>query len=219
MRRVTFALLFAAASLHAVELTAQACLGLPSFVNGAVHLNVSAAFPDSASAFALGIGAGRHNNLFGNLGGGQVTYEGLDEKSTLGFLELGYQLPVSRAQLCPIVGGYFGVGPDDPAFGLKITSRSASAGVALGLPIAMRTLTFIPNAAVKYDYVSVKYQEAGLEDLTETASGGILDLGLGIVIRDRLSIQPLAHIPFGGDGDEEMYFGVFASVSFGWRAR
>jgi hypothetical protein len=216
---VTFAALFVAATLHASDLAAQACLGLPSFVNGAVHLNVAAEFPDSASAFAIGVGAGRHNNLFGNLGGGQVTYEGLTEKSTLGFLELGYQVPLSRAQLCPIVGGYFGVGPDEPDFGVKVTSRSASAGIALGLPISVNKLTVIPNAAVKYDYVSVKFEEEGADQITESATGGIVDLGLGLVLSDRFSIQPLAHIPFGGDDGEETTFGVFASFSFGWRVR
>jgi hypothetical protein len=213
------------AVLFSPDAHAQACLGLPSFAGGSVHLNVAGEFPDSATAYAVGIGAGRQNSLFANLGGGQVSYEGLDEKSSFGFLEFGVQFPARRAQICPIAGGSFGVGPDDDTIGLKVTSSSASAGVAIGLPIAVSALTVIPNAAVKYEYLSVKCEvrdvgceEEGFGATRETFTSGLLDLGLGFVFRDRLSVQPLVHIPFGGT-DEDATFGVFASVSFGWRAR
>jgi hypothetical protein len=198
--------------------SAQACLGLPSFAGGSVHLNGAGEFPDSATAWAAGIGAGRPNSLFGNLGGGQASYEGIDEKSTFGFLELGYQLAIGGAQLCPIAGGYFGVGPDDELAGIKLTSRGASAGAALGLPIRAGMLTFIPNAAVKYEYLSIKLDEENVGSSTEDSTSGIVDLGLALVFGDRFSLQPLYHIPFGAD-DVESNFGVFVAFSFGWRAR
>jgi len=47
-----------ASLLCAAAASGQACLGLPSFTNGSVHLNVSGEFPDSATAWAVGIGAG-----------------------------------------------------------------------------------------------------------------------------------------------------------------
>ncbi len=198
---------------------AQACLGLPSFTNGSVHLNAAAEFPDSANAWALGIGAGRPGTLFANLGGGQASFEGLAERSTFGFLEFGVQIPVGRAQLCPIAGGTFGAGPDDPEAGLKLTSRSASAGVALGLPVEAGTLRIVPNIAVKYEYLSARVDEIDFEPLTETFTSGIFDLGLGFIVRDRISFQPIVHFPFGGDDTEEPSFGLFAAFSFGWRAR
>jgi len=197
----------------------QACLGLPSFAGGSVHLNAAGEFPDSAKAWALGIGAGRPNNLFANLGGGQVTFDGLDEKSSFGFLEFGVQIPVGRAQVCPIAGGTFGAGPDDALAGLKLTSRSASAGLALGVPVEAGSLRLVPNFAVKYEYLSVKVDEVDFEPTTDTFTSGIVDLGLGFVLNDRVSLQPLLHFPFGGDEDEAASFGLFASFSFGWRAR
>jgi len=150
--------------------------------------------------------------------GGQVSYDGLDEKTTFGLAELGVQIPVGRAQLCPVAGGYFGAGPDDDAAGLKITSRAASAGAALGFPITLGPLTVIPNTAIKYEYLSVEFDEEGVGPATETSNSGVLDLGLGLVLGDRIGLQPLLHIPFGGE-DEEISFGVFFSASFGWRAR
>jgi hypothetical protein len=207
-------LLFVVAGLSASSVHAQSCLGLPSFSNGSVHLNGAGEFPDSATAYAVGIGAGKPDNLFGNLGVGQVSYEGFDEKSTFGFLEFGYQLALGPAQLCPIAGGSFAAGPDDEAAGIKLTARAASAGLALGLPIGVAAFKVIPNAAVKYEYLSLKVEDEFAGSSNETTNSGIVDLGLALVFFDRLSIQPLYHIPFGGSEGEEANFGVFAAVSF-----
>lgn len=208
-------LLFVAASLRGSVAAAQACLGLPSFAAGAVNVNLAVEFPDSATGYALGIGAGRHNHLFANLGAGQISYDDLDERSTFGFLEFGYQIPLGPAQFCPIAGGALQAGPDDDLLDTKITARAASAGAALGLPLGVRFLTLIPNAAVKYDWVSVKFDEGEFGSTSESSRGGMVDLGLGIVLGNRFSVQPLVHIPFGGDEDEISY-GVFASVRLGW---
>jgi hypothetical protein len=140
---------------------AQACLGLPSFASGSVHLNLAAEFPDSAKAYAVGIGAGRERGLFANLGGSQVSLDGFEGKATSGFLEFGLQVPIARAQLCPIAGGSFGVGPDDDAAGQKVTSNSASGGIAFGLPLGSSSLRVIPNAALRYEYFSQKVEESG----------------------------------------------------------
>ncbi len=211
-------LLAAAAAPSAVR--AQACLGLPSFANGSVHLNVAGEFPDSATAYAVGIGAGKQDALFANLGGGLVEFEGYDQTSKFGFLEFGYQFPLGSAQLCPIGGGTYATGPDDETYGLKVTSRSATGGLALGLPIGMGAFRLIPNAAVKYDHTSVKFDEEGIGSSRETYKTGIVDVGLGFVFFDRISIQPLAHIPiYSNIDDDKVSYGVFGSFSFGWRAR
>jgi hypothetical protein len=214
--KVTIALLLA--TLGASPVAGQACLGLPSFAGGSVHLNGVAEFPDSARVYSGAISAGTHNGLFANLGGGQVSYTGFDEKSTLGFLEFGVSRPVRGAEICPIAGGYLGVGPDDPDIGLKVTSHAAAGGIALGLPLGTATLRIIPNAAVRYQYTSQTVEDEEFGSISETFNDTWMDLGLGIVIRDLIGIQPLAHIPVAGDNDE-VTFGVFVSASTGWRAR
>lgn len=210
----TLVLLCAGSLLCASSASAQACLGLPSFER-AVHLNVAGEFPDSATSYAAAIGAGRRNKVFANLGAAQVSYEGLEQKATLGFLELGAQLPLGGAQLCPVAGGYLAVGPDDDAAGIKVTSRAATAGLSLGFPLGIPGGEVIPNAAVKYEYLSQKVEEEDIGSFSETFSSGVVDLGLGLVFEDRFAIQPLAHFPFGGERDEAS-FGVIASVSFAW---
>ena len=76
----------------------------------------------------------------------------------------------------------------------------------------------IPNAAVYYDYFTQKTEQSGIGSVTDTFNSTIVDLGLGLVFFDRLSLQPLVHIPISGD-DEETTIGVFASFSFGWKAK
>jgi hypothetical protein len=210
-------LLLAASAFPVSGVSAQACLGLSSFTVASVHINGSGEFADSANAYAVGVGAGKHNGLFANLGAGQVLYTGLNH-ATFGFLEFGVQLPVGRMQLCPIAGGQFAVGPDDDAAGIKVTSRAATAGLALGLPIGDHTFKLIPNAAVKYEYLSQKLDEVDIGSSSETLNSGVVDLGVGFGFRDRFSIQPLAHIPFGGQNNKITY-GIFASVSVGRPAR
>jgi hypothetical protein len=201
-----FILIFAASAIG----RAQTCLGLPSFAQHAVHINFAAEFPDSATEYAVGIGAGHHNNLFGNLGGGQVSYDGLDGKSTFGFLEFGYQLPLAGAQLCPVAGGVFAAGPDDDLAGIKTTSRSASIGLAFGYQIGRGQFALIPNLAVNYSAFSQKVQDAD-GSLTDNSNSGTFDLGLSVVISNTFSIQPIVHLPFNSP-DNRKSFGVFASV-------
>lgn len=210
-------LMLSASAFPASGVSAQACLGLPSFTIASVHINGSGEFADSANAFAVGVGAGRHNGLFANLGAGQVLYTGLNH-ATFGFLEFGVQLPVGRMQLCPIAGGQFAAGPDDDGAGIKVTTRAATAGLAFGLPLGDRTFKVIPNAAVKYEYVSQKFDEVDIGSSSETLTSGVVDLGVGFTFHDRFSIQPLAHIPFGGLTNNVTY-GIFASVSVGRPAR
>lgn len=209
-------LLFAGITLYAQQAAAQACLGLPSFANRPAHVTVGLEFPDSASSFAVGLGAGRHNNLFANLGGGQITFEGEASKANLGFLELGYQLAISKAQICPIAGGYFSTGPDDEEIGLKVTTRGAVGGLAAGVPFTVSMLTLVPNAAVRYEYTSQKVDETEIGSANFTSNATTLDLGIGIVVRDFIAVQPLVHVPLSGDGDKS-WFGVYASVAFGWK--
>ncbi|MGH7461009.1 MAG: hypothetical protein ACREMA_08265 [Longimicrobiales bacterium] len=217
-----FFLVLCAAALSASAASAQACLGLPSFNNGSVHLNMASEFPDSARGYAAGIGAGRHNNLFANLGGGIITLDGFDGRVELGFLEFGYQIPISRAQLCPIAGGYLSRGPNDDLIGIEITSYSAAGGLALGLPIQLSALTLIPNVAGRFEYLSQKTVEAELGTFTDTYSTALVDIGFALVFYDRVSIQPLIHIPVYAQDEldpKKTTFGIFAAFSLPWKAQ
>jgi hypothetical protein len=213
MRRlVLLTLLFLAAALRASSAQAQACLGLPSFANGSVRVNLSAEFPEDARSYAAGIGAGKHNGLFGNIGGGQIMYDDYDPKARFGFVEIGMQLPIAGAQLCPVAGGYYARGPDDEDFGIEVTSYGGSGGLALGMPVALSGFSLIPNVAVRYNYSTSEVVETGVGTEESTVKDGLVDLGLAIILANRISVQPLFHIPFASD-DDATSFGVFVSLA------
>jgi hypothetical protein len=95
---------------------------------------------------------------------------------------------------------------------VKATTRGATTGLAVGVPFDLPLVTAIPTAAVKYEYVSQKVEQEGAGEATDITQYGLLDVGLGLVVRGRVSVQPLAHIPFATEDDAEPTFGVFASV-------
>lgn len=204
---IGLALAFSAAGAQA-----QACLGLPSFAHSVVHFNASGEFPDSATAYAAAIGLGKDRSLFANVGAGQVRYEGYDPRATLGFVEIGWQVPFSMAQICPVAGAYYASGPNDDTYGLDIRTKGASGGLALGVPFDLGSVSLIPNVAVRYEYTSTRYTEEGFEPATENAHSGLVDLGLALVLSRRLGVQPLYHIPFNSD-DTEKTIGVFLAIA------
>jgi hypothetical protein len=217
MRIVKLAVVVSAsAALLASDVHAQVCIGLPSFGTASIHVNAAFEFPDSANAVAIGVGGGRDNNVFANVGAGLITYEGFDGQSIFGFLELGYQIGVSRLQICPVVSGYLGSGPDDDDFGIHTSTRGIGGGIAAGLSLGSRSIALIPNVAVRYGFDEVDIEEEGIEEsLTETFEGGSADVGLSIVFGDRVSLQPIIHFPFGSENTERS-FGIFAAVRFPW---
>jgi hypothetical protein len=218
---------------QAAVANAQTCLGLPSFTSGSVHVNVLGQFPDSASGYAVGIGAGRPNNLFANIGGGQFSQDGVEGKQSYGFLEFGYQLPITRlnrAQVCPIAGGYYGQGPDDEAAGDKVTQYSATVGVAAGMAFGSSRFSAIPNLGLRYTFGSTKVDNDDVAlSYDQGFSGGIVELGLAFLFLERFSIQPLVQLPFADDTGDPLYddrklsdkisYNIFASFAFGWRAQ
>lgn len=192
----------------------QACLGLPSFNTHPAHVNATVEFADSATVYAGGIGAGSDKTLFGTIGGGVVRYKNNNEQAKFGFLEFGYQFGLSALKLCPIAGGTFAAGPDDDAAGIKVTSRTATAGAAVGYEISSGSFAIVPNGGIRYNYFSDKIDEADIGSATETSNAVVADIGLSLILRRRISLQPVLHAPLSGD-NRETTFGIFLSIALG----
>lgn len=193
----------------------QTCLGLPTFSAQPAHVNAAIDFADSATVYAGGIGAGSDKALFGTIGGGVVRYKNNNEQAKFGFLEFGYQIALGSLQLCPVAGGTFGAGPDDATAQIKVTSRTATVGGALAYEISSGSFAIVPNGGIRYNYFSDKIDERDIGSATETSSAVMADLGLSLILRRRVSLQPVLHVPLGGD-NRETTFGVFVSIAFGW---
>jgi hypothetical protein len=202
-----------ACALGATSASAQACVGLPSFAGRPFRINGAAEFPEGAKAYAIGIGVGRANGPFATAGAGQASFDDLDGKATIVFAEAGWQIPLGPAQLCPLGGASYAKGPNDEVIGIEASSWSVVGGGALGYPIAAGPAQLIPNVAFRFEHVSQTVTDLVLEDeLTETFDGKVVDLGLALVLGNRISVQPLAHIPVGAEEDEDVTFGVFVSL-------
>jgi hypothetical protein len=203
-----------AGALLASAASAQSCVGLPSFDGKPLHVNVAAEFPDSAKAYGLGLGLGRPNGIYGNAGLLLNTFEWTEENATIGFVDVGFQIPVGPLQLCPIAGVSYAVGPNDEALWDDITSWQVAGGAALGLPLRTGFASVIPNVAVRYVHDETTVEVIEIGSATETFDGTVLDLGVALVLGDRISVQPIAHIPMSGE-EEEVSFGVFAALAIG----
>jgi hypothetical protein len=200
--------------LGASSASAQSCVGLPSFEGHPFRINAAAEFPEAAKAYAIGVGVGRANGPFLNAGAWQASYDDFDEKATIGFGEVGWQIPLGPAQLCPLAGGTYGTGPNDDLTGEEITSWSAIGGAAIGYPIEAGPVQIIPNGGFRFEHLSYTIKTPLFEDFSDTANSKVVDLGLALVFANRFSVQPLVHIPVGSeDEDSEASFGVFVSLA------
>jgi hypothetical protein len=204
-----------ASALGASSASAQACVGLPSFEGRPFRINAAAEFPEDAKAYAIGLGVGRANGPFLNAGAWQASYDGISEKATIGFAEVGWQIPLGPAQLCPLAGGTYGTGPDDELNDEEVSSWSAIGGAAIGYPVAAGPVQLIPNGGFRFEHLSYTIKSPFFEeDFSDTADSKVIDLGLALVLANRFSVQPLVHIPVGSeDEDSKASFGVFLSVA------
>jgi hypothetical protein len=199
----------------------QSCLGLPSFANP-FHVTAGWQLGDDWNAYSARLAAGRARGVFGSIGGGRFTQDRIDGAINSATIEVGTQIALGRMQLCPVLGGRYGAATRDyatAAFGRDIdfVQRVAAAGFAFGAPTSVGVLRLLPNAALRYQHAWLRF-DAGPDGSTTTTEGnGLLDLGLGVMLWERLSITPTYSIEFATkDGVEpERYLGVVIAVAFG----
>lgn len=210
MRRL--ALLVAIAITVPNAARAQACLGSVSFATVPVRLGGGAIFGDGYAAYAASLVAGKDNAAFGNVGVVRIYNDDSDDTEDQVFVDVGFQRPVgTRAQLCPIIGGALGTGPDDA--GSEIRSRFASAGLALGATFRPApSVKLIPNGSLRLQYAASDVTAPGSPKETFTDEYGVVGLGFGFILfNDRLSIQPTVQLPFAAD-DNSASYGLTVSV-------
>jgi hypothetical protein len=199
----------------AAELSAQACVGTASFAGGPVRLGGGVSFMDGATQYGAQLGLGRHDGAFGGV---EVARADIDDTEVGGMSYLGsvgYQVPVGtarRAQVCPVGSFRFqriAIEDDEFLGSFEARARTFTAGLAVGAPFpAGATAEFIP-----YGSISMANQRATLEldGFEESASEtfGIIDLGAGFVLNQRITFRPSISFPVGlENSDATMTLGV-----------
>jgi hypothetical protein len=196
---------------------AQACLGSVSFGAVPVRLGGGAVFGKDYTGYSVALVAGKDNALFGDIGVSRTYFDGYDDTGDDVFAELGWQRALgARGQLCPVVGGSIGNGPDDDGFEVK--SHFASAGVALGMTLHPKpSMKAIPNGQLRLGYAVSDVTDEVTGKQTYTDTFGVLGLGLGLTLfNERLAIQPTVQFPFAAD-DNSVSYGIAFSVGIGLR--
>lgn len=200
-------------------LHAQACLGAPSYRVAPLQLGVGASFTDGSKGAGVQVGLGERQGLFMNLGLSLNSYDGIDGSGTSVGGSLGYDVaitptpasgpaPSTSVSLCPIASiGYTKL----PSFSDGVSTYDAheldaGGGVALGVSVtASPTVSVIPFGSFTYNYGRATVSTTGYGSASASDSYGIADLGIGLLLNQRISLRPSVALPVGLDGANPIF--------------
>lgn len=215
-----------ALAASASTVSAQACLGAPSFATSPIRLDASLTSGNDATTYAAGLSFGAARGPFAGASIGRTSFdEEFDEfdadATTIGVhggwdVTLAPASPGARSfSLCPIVGFDFSNGEfDGPGEDIDFSTRTFSAGLALGTRFtASPTLVLVPFGSLAYNHATAEIDDV---DLEESDDFGTIGLGVGFVINRIFTIRPLVNIPVGLE-DADPTFGVSLHLNFGGR--
>ena len=192
---------------------AQTCMGMASYAHGPVQVAGSADFVDGANRFGASAGYGLPGGVFGSANVGTTSYDGLDASLDFG-VNVGYQMKVAKAQVCPVASLGYANGPDSDANGINTSSKSAGFGLAVGTPLGTRRMQIVPTAGLGLVYGKSKIEIDGIGSAEGSDAYGIAQLGVGLVLNQSVSIRPSVAIPLGLTGSDAT-FGVTVGFNFG----
>lgn len=216
------ACLLAAAVLPAAA-DAQTCLGLASFDTHPVRLGASVGSQDDLTSLGLNVNFGQRQGAFGGVGVGLTQFDDddIDEDATTISGSLGYQIPLGTntrsgrgPQVCPIGAVGYTIGPDVGNIDTRVLSLQG--GFALGAPIELTPavrLTPFGALSLLHQRLSITSDDDDNE-INDNESGGLLDLGAGLIFNDRFTIRPSLNIPIGFD-EADTGFTLTLGLSFG----
>ena len=220
--RLAAGLLAAAALLPAARLEAQSCLGNASFDVHPVRLGGSIGSSNDVTTLGLDVNFGQREGTFGGVGIGLTQFDddGIDEDATTISGSLGYQIPLGTTrssrgpQVCPIGAVGYTLGPDVGNVDTRILTLQG--GFALGAPVTLTPavrLTPFGALSLLHQRLSISDDDND-QDFDESESGGIFNLGAGLIFNDRFTIRPSVDIPIGFD-NSDTGFSLTLGLSFG----
>ena len=228
-RKTAFAAALALAFATPAVLAAQTCLGYSSFANGNVQLGAGATFGDDVSVYGAGIGVGAVSGGFigGQIGRATIEIEDADDQSATVFgASGGWQIPLGTptatrtTQFCPIAGVSHLTGEFDED-GISGDFNETDFGIGGAIGVAVRSseaFSIIPFGAVTYNWWSGEVDSDFLS-IEGDANYAALELGVGFLANEWITIRPSAILPFAEDDDFEVdtRYGVTFAFNFGGR--
>lgn len=199
-------------------LSAQACLGNPSFALNHLQVGAGAMGDPNTTTFGANF-VGGSESVFAGLGVGGANFEGFQGSSLLATGTAGFQVPLSSgsAQVCPIVSAQFGFGPNNyNGLGADFSSRAISFGIAAGGELFKTArLAIVPSVSLGFAYTA-GISDGVLARVTATDTYAVAGAALGVVVSDKLSVRPSVSFPIGLDGAEPI-FGIGFALNYGGR--
>jgi hypothetical protein len=211
-RRFAFAAAAAFVLAAPATLVAQTCQGYASFSSGSVQLGAGLEFAEDVTAYGAGIGFGAVNGGFVRGEIARANDDETDVSATNFGVSGGWQLGMgatSALQLCPFAAFNYTDYEED------FSSNEIGLGVAVGTAITSSpALTVAPFGAVSWRRFTMDDVPL-FGDIEE--SYGLLDLGVGFVANEWITIRPHVSLPFAepDDFDVETSYGVRFVFSFG----
>jgi hypothetical protein len=191
---------------------AQTCIGSVSFAEAPLQATGLAAFSSSTQTY-LGSVAKGTDSWFGR-GGAHLTSFSFDSSAKGIFIGAGSEYPVGtggKYKACPLVEITKSWGPS-PGINLDRSSLMVSVGGSVGWEqLVSGTTRVMPTVGLSFDYLrSTLEGDTGFGKFKNTDGSAFanLQLGVGLLFHDTMSLTPGIIVPFGLDG---------AAVSFGVR--
>jgi hypothetical protein len=116
-------------------------------------------------------------------------------------------------QVCPVVGGGLGFGPNNiEGSGIDLSTRGADVGLSVGASMLESPIfDLVPFAGLSLVFGSATLRAGDGSSLTDSQTYGSADIGVGLVISRILTLKPSVSIPFGLQGADAS-FGVGLSL-------
>lgn len=200
--------------------SAQLCAGAASYEHAPFQLGLGAGFVDKVKIFSGGVGVGRHNSVFGDVGFGRASDAETSESTNSVDASVGYQIPLGhgeRLQICPTFSASRGFGQSDvQGTDLDATSTGFSLGAVLGMVVwRSARVQFVPAVGLSYQLQRTTYKGSlvGIPiNESDTIAFGCASVGAGFVFNRVLTVQPGLSRPFAAAGARTSY-GIGVSLN------
>lgn len=200
-------------------LHAQACLGAASYRVAPLQLDAGASFTDGSKGAGVQFGLGARQGAFMNLGVDFTSYDEVDGTGTSVGGSLGYDVavtpipatgpaPSTAVSFCPIASVAYTKFPslNDGFSDYDAHELDAGGGVALGISVtASPTVSVIPFGSFAYYRGQATVSIPGLGSEVTSDSFGVTQLGIGLLMNQRITIRPSVSIPVGVDGSNPVF--------------
>jgi hypothetical protein len=196
---------------------AQTCMGLASFSNAPMQLTGNGDFSSGVKSFGTTVGYGMQSGLWGNLGVATMSIDGATSHPLNIGAQAGYETAVGKSRnpihVCPNASFSIGNGPDAPNF--NASTQDITLGVNFGTVLpGSASMKIVPTAGFAYAHNKLSAKDSSGTSLgSASASYGLAQLGVGLVMNENISIRPSIDIPLKSGYDTR--FGVTLGYNFG----